>query len=351
MEAQKTVEVRAHFEQRESGSFQCTLCPRLCVIRSNKQGWCGARENKNGKLIARTYGLASSVGPDPVEKKPLYHYFPGSATYSIGGIGCNLGCLHCQNWSISTAKSLRSTRFISSEKAVKEAQELQCPSISLTYNEPLIWYEYIIDIAEECKKNDLELILVTNGYTNPDAAEEVSKVINAANIDIKGFTEDFYVKTCKGHLDPVLETARIFKENGVHVETTTLLIPGLNDSKEELRRLVQWQLDTLGPNTPVHFSRFVPHHKMKDRPLTPAKTLETARKLALEAGMKFVYIGNLRGSGNHTYCPKCNVTILKRNGYDIKKRELTDDNKCGKCGEIIPIIGTFSQSRTRGFFF
>ncbi len=351
MEAKKIVEARAHFEQRETGSFRCTLCPRFCVIRPDKQGWCGTRENKEGTLIARTYGRISSVGPDPIEKKPLYHFWPGSATWSLGGIGCNLGCLHCQNWSISTAKSTRTTRFISPKKAVKEAQEMKCPSISLTYNEPLIWYEYLIDIAAECEKSNLDVILVTNGYTNADVAEEVAKVISAANIDIKGFTDDFYVEICKGHLDPVLETARIFKENGVHVETTTLVIPGLNDSKEELQRLVQWHIGILGPDTPIHFSRFFPHHEMQDRRSTPVKTLEMAEKLARDIGIKFVYLGNLRGSGNHTYCPKCNTKLIERNGYDIINRELSSEKKCNKCGESIPIIGEFSQTRPKRFFF
>ncbi|MFX0093953.1 MAG: AmmeMemoRadiSam system radical SAM enzyme, partial [Candidatus Hodarchaeota archaeon] len=327
--------------------FQCTLCPRHCIFREDGDiGKCGSRSRKGDHIIARTYGLISSATPDPIEKKPLYHFYPGTSTYSISTTGCNLNCLHCQNYSISQTHNLNLLRAMSPKDVVDATLKNKCPSISFTYNEPTIWIEFILDVVEEAQKHDLKFILVTNGYLNEEPAKDLANYVHAANIDVKAFTLDFYRDICQATLKPVLRTAEIFKEAGVHVEITNLLIPGLNDDPEEIKSLALWALEKLGEDTPVHFSAFYPTYKMLDRPRTPPETLLSARKIAKDLGLRYVYVGNIPNrEGNTTFCPSCKQVVIERRGFSLSQINLTKENHCSNCQQKIPIIGEYSTKR------
>ncbi|MFX1537001.1 MAG: AmmeMemoRadiSam system radical SAM enzyme [Promethearchaeota archaeon] len=340
--------VEKYFRVREqTGDLQCTLCPRHCVFKEEGGiGRCGARSREGNHLIARTYGLVSSATPDPVEKKPLYHFYPGSLTYSVSSHGCSLFCLHCQNFHISQTHDISFLRSMTPLEVVNASLKSNCPSISFTYNEPTIWIEYVFDVAQEARKHDLKLILVTNGYMNEESAKDIAERVHAANIDVKGFTLDFYRNICRGTLKPVLRTAEIFKKAGVHVEITNLMIPGLNDNPEETKSLVTWVKEKLGENTPLHFSAYYPTYKMQDPPRTPAKTILHARKIAKDLGLKYVYVGNIPSlEGNSTFCPSCGQMIIERRGFTLSQINLTKDNKCSNCNQEIPIIGEYTTKR------
>jgi len=320
--------------------IRCWVCPRVCELVTGKVGYCGIRMNKDDQVISRTYGLVEGANTrDNVEKKPLYHFLPGTKTYSIGGIGCNLSCLHCQNWTISQQRDLESPylRKLSPEKAIKDAIDNNLVSISLTYNEPTINYEYCLDVAKLAKKNGLRTILVTNGYLTRKAAEGLSDLVDAANVDIKGFSDKFYSEICDGaKLAPVLRTIEIWKEAGMHLETTTLLIPGKNDDPVELEKLAKWCAN-IDPEMPVHYSRFHPDYRMKDVPATPTKTLELAYTITKKNGVKHVYLGNIRHGSNSTYCPACEKELIMRKGFSTKFTGLKrGDTSCG-CGAAINI--------------
>ncbi|MHA1167302.1 MAG: AmmeMemoRadiSam system radical SAM enzyme [Candidatus Hodarchaeales archaeon] len=320
----------------------CWVCPRGCGLKPGETGFCGVRRNKNGNIIPLTYGLVEGVNSrDPVEKKPLYHFLPGTRTTSIGGIGCNLSCLHCQNWSISQQRDLDFPYLekLSPEKAIKRALDNKTPSIALTYNEPTINIEYCEDVANLAREEGLKTILVTNGYLTKKAANRLANIVDAANVDIKAFTEEFYNSVCgNASLKPVLRTIKTWKDAGMHVETTTLLIPGKNDDPGELRELAEW-CASVDPDMPVHFSRFHPAYRMQDVPVTPLKSLEMAYEITKEAGVRFVYIGNIPGhEGNSTFCPACGNELINRSGYSVRFTDLKKgENKC-KCGEQITNI-------------
>ena len=270
----------------QSGKIQCLACPRHCQLIEDEIGWCGARINRGGKIIPRTYALVSSVAIDPIEKKPLYHFLPGSDILSIGSHGCNLGCLHCQNHSISMNRSISSLRKMPPDELVQLALARNVPSIASTYNEPMIAFEYVRDIAFHAHQENLKVVVVDNGYISRRLAEKLAPLIDAANIDIKGFSNEFYKEICNApSWKPILKTCEIFRRAGVHIEITNLLIPTKNDSPTMIEKMCQWIHQTLGEDTPVHFSRFHPDYKLQHLPVTPIKSLEAAYEIAKDVGL------------------------------------------------------------------
>ena len=333
------------YEVLEGGLVRCTICPRRCVLKPGQRGFCGTRENRDGRLYSLIYGEVSASAVDPIEKKPLFHFEPGSLTFSISSVGCNFKCPWCQNYHISHARpeDYRTVRM-EPEEVVRLAKQYGCPSISITYNEPIIWLEFVEDVGKLAKREGLEVVLVTNGYITLEALDAVAGLIDAANVDVKAFRNDFYRRYCKGDLESVLQATVAMKEKGIHVETTNLIIPGLNDSEEELRDLCRWHYENLGPDTPIHFSRFFPCYKMLFKQPTPTSTLRKAQEIALEAGLRYVYVGNLPGNpGEHTYCPGCGRPVIKRLGFEIVEWRLDEHMRCTDCGTRIPIRGRYHR--------
>jgi len=284
----------AMFYKKLGNSVQCCLCPHNCMIMPGKRGICRARENKDGKLISLIYGKIVSAAIDPIEKKPLYHFLPGSKTYSIAAAGCNFRCLFCQNWEISQIKPEESSsRQFTPEDIVEKVKEADCESISYTYTEPTINYEFVIETAKLARENGLKNVIVTNGYINPEPLKKLCEYVDAANVDIKSFNEEFYNRICGGELKYVLDALKIMKSLGVHIETTTLLIPGQNGKISEIKKMCKWIFDELGENTPVHFSRAFPMYKMNNIEITPLKILEKAHDVAKKIRLKNVYVGNV----------------------------------------------------------
>ena len=261
--------MEAQYYHLKDGRLKCDLCPRGCTIKEKNTGWCGVRKRERNQLVALTYGRISSMHPDPIEKKPLYHFMPGTASFSLGAIGCTFDCQHCQNWTIAQAKGEDESRRLSSmnpEEVVRAAQKAHCPSIALTYNEPIIWFEFAKDISKEAHNNGLKVIFVTNGYVSEEPAKEIGSFIDAANVDVKAFTDQFYKEICQGKLEPVLNTIQTWIEQKIHLELTYLIIQGYNDSEKEIQDFSRWAFDVGGENLPIHFSKFFPHYKMNNIP-------------------------------------------------------------------------------------
>jgi len=317
---------------------QCNTCNHRCRISINKRGICGVRENIDGRLYVLNYGLASSVNVDPIEKKPLYHFHPGSRVLSLGTVGCNFRCLHCQNYSISTAKiEDYPLKQLLPEDIVSLAKMYNTDGISWTYNEPTIWYEFTYDTSKVAKKDGFTISYVTNGYITEDALKEISPYLDAANVDVKAFRDDFYRKVCHAKLEPVLTTCRLVKELGIHLEITYLLIPTYNDDEEEIRDFCRWVAE-LDPSIPVHFTAFYPEYKMLDLPPTPIETLNKAYTIGTDEGIEYIYLGNIPGSDReNTYCPNCGTLLIKRNGFFILDNKIRD-KKCPKCNFDINLI-------------
>ncbi|HJH31964.1 MAG TPA: AmmeMemoRadiSam system radical SAM enzyme [Methanosarcinaceae archaeon] len=328
------------YDKLSDGGVQCNVCSRRCVIASGKKGFCRVRENRDGTLYTLIYGTVSSEAIDPIEKKPLFHFYPGSLSYSLGTIGCNFRCRHCQNWTISQVGLDHSQSVeIMADEAVARALESGSKSISWTYNEPTTWYEYTYDCAKLAKENGLATAYVTNGYITPEALRKISPYLDAFRVDIKAFTEEFYRNVCSANLAPVLESTILAKELGMHVEVINLVIPTLNDSADEIRQLCKWIYDNPGAGTPLHFTRFHPHYKMQDLPSTPVKTLEMAHDIAKEEGLQYVYVGNVFGHEYETtFCPVCGNLLIKRELFNVGEYNLTAEGTCPDCGEIIPIV-------------
>jgi pyruvate formate lyase activating enzyme len=317
----------------------CSLCNHRCTIQDEKHGICGVRKNEKGTLYAETYGLVSAEAIDPIEKKPLFHYLPGTLSYSLGGVGCNFHCEHCQNWHISrAAPGGGGLRTLEPAEGVRRAVGQGCASISWTYNEPTIWHEYTLDMGTLARAKGLGTVYVTNGYITEEALRELAPMLGAYRVDLKAFTDDFYRKVCGAKLQPVLDSAVVACELGMHIETVTLVIPGLNDSMDEITALIRWVIDNLGPATPMHFSAFHPDYKMLDRGPTPVATLEKIYAKAKELGLRFPYTGNVFSPAlENTYCPDCGATLIERRGFASRFVDL-EDRQCKKCGEKIEIV-------------
>ncbi len=317
---------------------RCDLCPRRCVIPEGGAGDCRVRVNLDGKLRATTYGRPSAVHIDPIEKKPLFHFLPATTAFSIATAGCNLHCLNCQNWPLSQRDGTEVDRIFHAEPAdvVKAAQAEGCRSIAYTYSDPVIFYEYAYDTAELAHQAGLRNLMITAGYINREPLRRLCRVMDATNTDLKAFDDAFYRKVTTARLKPVLDALVTFREEGVWIEVTNLVIPTLNDDLAMIRRMARWIRDELGTGTPLHFSRFHPRYRMRNLPPTPAETLVRARQEALDAGLQFVYIGNLLGHpGENTYCPHDGTLLIARTGYRITENHLTADGRCPKCEEKI----------------
>ncbi|RLC51112.1 MAG: AmmeMemoRadiSam system radical SAM enzyme [Candidatus Cloacimonadota bacterium] len=325
------------WKQTDNNKILCTLCPRYCKIGDGQPGFCYIRQNLGGILYTLGYGHPTGFAVDPIEKKPLNHFLPGSTILSFGTAGCNLGCKFCQNWSTSKAKIDELNSLTASpEEVVQLAIKQSTPSIAFTYNDPTIFGEYVIDISKIAEEENVKSVMVTAGYIDKDARKDVYKYIDAANVDLKAFTEQFYWKNTSSHLQDVLDTLTWLKhETDVWIELTTLLIPGENDSQEEIKKECDWILENLGNSVPLHFTAFHPDFKMRNKEMTPAKTLTTARKTAMKMGLKYVYLGNVHSTeGQTTYCPNCNKKLIKRNWHSVISNSLIG-KKCKKCGEVI----------------
>ncbi|OIO00524.1 AmmeMemoRadiSam system radical SAM enzyme [Candidatus Desantisbacteria bacterium CG_4_10_14_0_8_um_filter_48_22] len=323
----------ALYWEKQGEKTKCLLCPHNCIISEGKAGVCGVRRNTGGKLYSLNYGKVTSISMDPIEKKPLYHFHPGSTILSMGTAGCNFHCDFCQNWSISQdAKA--PVDEITPEQAVRTAQKHASFGICYTYNEPFIWFEFVLETARLAKKAGLKNVLVTNGSVSREPLAEVLPFIDAANIDLKAMDEDFYAKICKGKLGPVLDTIKAM-HGKAHIELTNLVVPTLNDSPEKIAKLVDWVAE-VGADIPLHFSRYHPCYKM-DIPPTPEDTLKTARKIAMKK-LKYVYIGNVWDPGSDaTYCPKCGKPVIERSGFSVTRFKVKE-GKCGYCGEKVDVI-------------
>jgi pyruvate formate lyase activating enzyme len=319
------------------GKIHCYLCPRHCHIGEGQSGFCFIRVNRGGKLYTLGYASPAAIQIDPIEKKPLNHFLPGTKIFSMGTAGCNMGCFFCQNWDISKSRSDQvHSQHVEPAQVVALAIHYGCPSIAFTYNEPTIWAEYVIDICKIAHARGLNTVMVSNGYITQEVFHEVYDHIDAANIDLKAFTENFYGKITLTHLEPVLETLeRLKKETNVWFEITNLMIPTLNDDESETRKLAEWILAHLGPDVPLHFTAFHPDFKLQDKPRTPPETLHRARKIAREVGLHYVYEGNIFSDGGNTYCPNCNAVLIERSWHDVRRNRLKD-GACPKCAHPIP---------------
>jgi pyruvate formate lyase activating enzyme len=328
----------ASWWHQQNGRVVCDLCPRHCAIKDGGYGFCFVRQNIDGQLVLNTYGRSTGFCIDPVEKKPLNHFFPGTSVLSFGTAGCNLGCKFCQAWGITKSRKVlnRLSQQATPEMIAEAAVRLGCHSVAFTYNDPVIWAEYAIDTAIACRQRGLKTIAVTAGYICPKPRESFFEVMDAANVDLKGFTEDFYQHFTLSHLEPVLDTLRwIRHESSVWLEITNLIIPDANDNPEEIRRMCEWIHRELGDDVPLHFSAFHPDYRMMDTPPTPPQTLFKARDIAMESGLHYVYVGNvLDPPRESTYCPGCGKMLIERRWYDLGTYEL-DRNHCRFCGYTI----------------
>lgn len=332
------------WETDTNGKIHCYLCPRHCHIGEGQAGFCFIRVNRGGKLYSLGYASPAAIQIDPIEKKPLNHFLPGTKVFSMGTAGCNMGCFFCQNWDISKSRSdqVHSTH-VEPEQAVELAIRYGCPSIAFTYNEPTIWAEYVIDICKIAHERGLNTVMVSNGYITSESFHDVYDHIDAANIDLKAFTESFYGKITLTHLAPVLETlVRLKNETNVWFEITNLMIPTLNDDEAETRKLAEWILAHLGPDVPLHFTAFHPDFKLQDKPRTPPETLHCARQIAREVGLHYVYEGNIFSDGGNTHCPQCNTLLIERSWHDVRKNFLKNGT-CPKCARRIS--GCWANSR------
>jgi len=334
-----------YWHRLDDGRIQCDVCPRACKLREGQRGLCFVRARENDEVVLTTYGRSSGFCVDPIEKKPLNHFLPGSAVLSFGTAGCNLACRFCQNWDISKSRELDTVADAASPEGIAAAAaSLGCASVAFTYNDPVVFLEYAIDVADACRARGIKAIAVTAGYMCPEPRVEFYAHMDAANVDLKGFTESFYADTCAGHLRPVLETLEYLRhETEVWFEITTLLIPGLNDSDEEIDAMARWVVERLGRDVPVHFTAFHPDYRLLDRPPTPPATLRRARRIAIANGVRYAYTGNVHDpEGGSTYCDGCGVRVIWRDWYEVGDYRLTDDGRCESCGTQIP--GVFAGS-------
>jgi pyruvate formate lyase activating enzyme len=330
-----TVVPTKYWHKLEDGRVQCDLCPRECKLHEGQRGLCFVRENLNNEIVLTTYGLSSGYCIDPIEKKPLNQFLPGTPVLSFGTAGCNLACKYCQNWDISKSREMHTLADEASPELIaRAAEQLNCRSVAYTYNDPVIFHEYAIDVAKACREKGIKSVAVTAGYVSPEPRKEFYEYMDAANVDLKAFTEKFYYKLTGGHLQPVLDTLLYLKhETNVWLEITTLLIPGYNDSEQEINDMTQWVLKELGPDVPMHFTAFHPDWKMLDVPPTPFGTLTRARNIALNNGVRYAYTGNVHDEkGESTYCHHCGEKLIGRDWYVLSTWNLDEHGACKKCG-------------------
>ena len=328
-----------HWRALPDGRIQCDVCPRACRLHEGQRGLCFVRARLDDRIVLTSYGRSSGFCIDPIEKKPLNHYLPGTPILSFGTAGCNLSCRFCQNWDISKSRETDTLADAASpEKLARAAKALGCRSVAFTYNDPVVFHEYAIDTAQACHELGLKAVAVTAGYQCPEPRREMYRWMDAANVDLKAFTEEFYRKVCAGHLQDVLETlVYLKKETNVWFEITTLLIPGENDSEKEIEAETQWLVEHLGRDVPLHFTAFHPDWKMTDTPHTPPATLTRARAIALKNGLRYVYTGNVHDAeGGTTTCHRCGAKLIVRDWYRILCWQLTDDGRCRRCAAICP---------------
>ncbi len=322
----------------DDGRMQCDLCPRDCKLHDGQRGACFVRMRQGEQMILTTYGRSSGFCIDPIEKKPLNHFYPGSSVLSFGTAGCNLACKFCQNWDISKSKDMDSLMDQAAPETIAmEAEKYGCKSVAFTYNDPVIFAEYAMDVADACHERGVQTVAVTAGYMHDQPRRDFYAKMDAANVDLKAFTDDFYVKLTGSHLQPVLDTLKYLKhETNVWFEITTLLIPGKNDSDEEIIAMSKWIKNELGTDVPLHFSAFHPDYKMPDIPATPPATLSRARNIALQQGLQYVYTGNVHNQeGDSTFCPSCHSMLIERDWYEINQYRLTDNGHCPDCGTAV----------------
>lgn len=328
-----------HWHRLEDGRIQCDVCPRLCKLHEGQRGLCFVRARQDDQIVLTTYGRSSGFCIDPIEKKPLNHFLPGTSVLSFGTAGCNLTCKFCQNWDISKAREFDRLQDRASPEAIAEAAVASgCRSVAFTYNDPVIFLEYTVDVAQACRKHGIKSVAVSAGYICDEPRVEFFRHMDAANIDLKGFTEEFYKNLCSARLGPVLDTLEYLKhETDVWFEITTLLIPGENDTPAEIEALSRWVLERLGPDVPLHFTAFHPDWKMLDTPATPPETLRMARRIAQEVGLHYVYTGNIHDAeGQSTYCHACQAVLIGRDWYQLTAWNLNADGCCGRCGAPCP---------------
>jgi len=342
-----------YWHRTRDGQVQCDVCPRACRLQEGQRGFCFVRMRQDGAVVLATYGRSSGFCVDPVEKKPLNHFLPGSPVLSFGTAGCNLGCRFCQNWDISKSREIDTLSDEASPEAIaRAAAELGCRSVAFTYNDPVIFLEYAIDAADACRELGLRAVAVTAGYMCAEPRAEFYRHIDAANVDLKGFTRDFYHRVCLGRLDPVLETLQYLKhQTDVWLEITNLLIPGLNDSDGQIDAMTRWVARHLGTDVPVHFTAFHPDFRMRDWAHAPAATLARARQIALGNGIRYPYTGNVHdAAGQSTYCHGCGELVIERDWYRLGVYRLAGDGRCATCGTRVAGVfdgppGTWGQRR------
>ncbi|MDP8968996.1 MAG: AmmeMemoRadiSam system radical SAM enzyme [Actinomycetota bacterium] len=328
-----------HWHRLDDGRVQCDVCPRACKLHEGQRGLCFVRARHDDRVVLTTYGRSSGFCVDPIEKKPLNHFLPGTSVLSFGTAGCNLACRFCQNWDISKSREIDTLADAASpEELAAAAAALGCRSVAFTYNDPVIFLEYAVDVAQACHELGVKAVAVTAGYVCPQPRAEFYGVMDAANVDLKGFTEDFYRRVCGGQLQPVLETLEYLRhETDVWLEITNLLIPEANDSDAEIDAMTRWVVERLGPEVPMHFTAFHPDWKMTDRPPTPPATLTRARRIAKANGVRYAYTGNVHDpEGGRTSCHACGQALVDRDWYRLEAWRLTDDGRCGRCGTACP---------------
>jgi pyruvate formate lyase activating enzyme len=328
-----------HWHLLDDGRVQCDVCPRACRLHEGQRGLCFVRGRAADQVVLTSYGRSSGFCVDPIEKKPLNHFLPGSAVLSFGTAGCNLACRFCQNWDISKSREIdRLSDAAGPDDIAEAAVRLGCRSVAMTYNDPVIFLEYAVDVADACRARGIKAVVVTAGYLTDAPRRELFAHLDAANVDLKAFTDKFYRRTCAAHLQPVLDTlVYLRRETDVWFEVTTLLIPGHNDSDGEIDAECAWIADNLGTDVPLHFTAFHPDFKMRDVPPTPPATLRRARGIAQRHGLRFVYAGNVHDTaGGRTICPGCGSAVVERDWYRIDHYRLTDDGRCAECGAALP---------------
>jgi len=328
-----------YFTPLGGGEIRCELCPRRCRVPKGGRGACRVRENREGTYYSLVYGNPCAIHLDPIEKKPFFHVLPSTGSFSVATAGCNFQCKFCQNWEISQASPEELFNYdVPPELFVRKAKEIGAHSVAFTYVEPTVFYEYMLDIAAQARQAGLLNVYHSNGFINPEPLQGLCKVLDAANIDLKAFTGSFYRDLCGGELAPVLATLKTLRQERVHLEITNLVIPTKNDDLTEIREMCLWVKKELGPDTPIHFSRFYPLYKLKNLPPTPVSTLERAREVARSCGLEYVYLGNVPGhEGENTFCPRCKKRVIERTGFMIRGMHLRG-GKCGSCGKPIPGI-------------